>query len=96
MLNPSPIPLIFSRGMGLLQFYQFLFDSLFGGFDISFLRFRVSGIRKLECGMRKIRKSVCMRSNLIFFFLMLVNQNFIGDDEKVSAALLLKELRWLI
>jgi hypothetical protein len=37
-----------------------------------------------------------MRSNLIFFFLMLVNQNFIGDDEKVTAALLIKELGWLI
>ncbi len=36
--------------------------------------------------MRKIRKGVCMRSNLILFVLVLVNQNFIGtrdeDDEE--------------
>ncbi len=35
-----------------------------------------------------------MRSNLIL--LVLVNQNFIGDDEEVTAALLLKELIRLI
>jgi hypothetical protein len=43
---------------------------------------RVSGIRKLECGMRKIRKSVCMRSYLILFVLVLVNQNFIGTRDE--------------
>ena len=37
-----------------------------------------------------------MRSNLILFVLVLVNQNFIGDDEEVTAALLLKELRRFI
>jgi hypothetical protein len=66
------------------------------GLRVASYGLRVSGIRKLECGMRKIRKGVCMRSNLILFVLMLVNQNFIGDDEKVTVALLLKELRRLI
>ena len=42
-----------------------------------------------EVGMRKIRKGAgrIMRSNLIFLVLVLVNQNFIGDeydDEGVS------------
>jgi len=37
-----------------------------------------------------------MRSNLILFVLVLVNHNFIVDDEEVTAALLLKELRRLI
>jgi len=38
------------------------------------------GIRNAECGKYEKAQGLCMRSNLILF--VLVNQNFIGDEDE--------------
>jgi len=54
---------------------------------VSGVSVQVSGIQKLECGKYEKAHGVCMRSNLIFFVLVLrlvlVIQQFMDDEGRV-------------